>query len=967
MTSKLCTCSQCVLNTVYDGRGQAVAGKYMSARNKAMHRSQDLKRPVDLETLSDQSNVRFSSPPVELPESGEYSEEDGVFEGLDENENNFHLFFIIIFVSWLHIFCNVSRENCRTAINALFNILNETLKRRSSNRSLLKMPRDPRTLISRAHLDTELVETLCCRTCFHLYPLDISTPLTCEYAPFKNSLPCDEDLFVQKKTHRGLKDHGRFPNPKATIVPYSFNVPRCFFVTQPILVWLTWLLGKPDTEAAINAWADELSRSDGALLDIQHGSNYQGMYWDDSPTPFESSDSDDTDEPFDEHAPLNLALSLFVDWFNPRGNKVSGKVESTGVFALTCMNLPPFLRNKISNVCVAGITPGPYSPNTNTINHLLKPIVDELITLQSGTIIKTHQHPRGRMVKVRLLCLIGDLPATKKVAGFASSSATCYCTWCHAKHDQIDTLKIAAIRRQGETKRTSRKSRDAASENAQTKILKQTGVRWSELNRLTYWNPTKHVVLGIMHNWLEGILQGHWRYRWKFRTAPPSKSSKKRCRQADRSDPPTNKRRRITMDTMVLSATEASATSDGDDEDEDEDILLDGGADSGFFSEEDIVKFRAAMKQVVLPPRLSKLPENLGEERHGKLKAAQWYSLFAFIIPLVISDLYLDNIRHIDIKSNRSKFIMNTAYLMECTHILFAREVTSSNIKRFEDNYRKYGETVSGLFTDVKVQPNHHCALHIPDQMRAWGPLPRVAEFAGERLIGFLQKIKTNDLIDKMNGTMMQHACQLQRLTEKPEYEAMMQENKPTPERKSDKKISLTDPMYEEIFRYLAREDASSICRRDTCPIPKGRKVLHGYAKPLRSIECEGFRVGTMKPMNCVVATINAKRRYGIVKQIYTLEDHNQQQRSFIVLSPITNSFPKKLRVPTSRFRYFLYLYKAVVGQVHPDKVLVVAPSDVVSLAAYRYLPSDTFGIQTNGITLVPCDYTALLDISDNE
>ncbi|WAQ87536.1 hypothetical protein PtA15_8A440 [Puccinia triticina] len=223
-----------------------------------------------------------------------------------------------------------------------------------------------------------------------------------------------------------------------------------------------------------------------------------------------------------------------------------------------------------------------------------------------------------------------------------------------------------------------------------------------------------------------------------------------------------------------------------------------------------------------------------------------------------------------------------------------------------------------------------------------------------------ISKIQT----DKMNGTMMRHACQLQRLTEKPEYGAMMEENKPTSERRSDKKISLTDQMYEEIFKYLAREDPGVICRRDTCPIPNNRKVLHGYAKPLRSIECNGFKVGTMQPQNCVVATIDGEKRYGIVKQIYTLEDHRQQQREFIVLSPITNLFPKKLKVPTSRFRYYLYLYKVIVGQVDHSKALVVTRAHVNSLAAYRYLPPSVFGIKNNGITLIPDDHAPLLDIA---
>ncbi|POW00187.1 hypothetical protein PSTT_13301, partial [Puccinia striiformis] len=329
-----------------------------------------------------------------------------------------------------------------------------------------------------------------------------------------------------------------------------------------ITSWLTWLLAKPDVEEAINAWAQELSRLDGMLVDVRHGSNYQNMNWDSSPTPSETSgsDSDNMDTSVNKQAPLDLILSLFVDWFNPRGNKISGKVESTGIFALTCLNLPPILRNKISHICLAGITPGPYSPDTSTIGHLLKPIVNELRTLDSGVTIKTHQHPNGRWVRVRLLCLIGDLPATKKIASFASPSATYFCTWCHAKNDSINTLAITAKR----------------------------------------WKTTKVNPRGFNN--------------------------------LDKVDP--------------LS----------DEDDEETDILLDGGINAGFFTQGNIKKFWAAMNEVVLPPRLSKLPPHL---------AAQWYSLFAYIVPLVIFELYLDDIKNINIYSNRAKFIMNTAYLMQ--------------------------------------------------------------------------------------------------------------------------------------------------------------------------------------------------------------------------------------------------------------------------------------------------------------
>ncbi|KNZ53075.1 hypothetical protein VP01_3351g2 [Puccinia sorghi] len=37
----------------------------------------------------------------------------------------------------------------------------------------------------------------------------------------------------------------------------------------------------------------------------------------------------------------------------------------------------------------------------------------------------------------------------------------------------------------------------------QDNILKQTGVQWSELNQPAHGYPSFHVVLGIMHNWLD--------------------------------------------------------------------------------------------------------------------------------------------------------------------------------------------------------------------------------------------------------------------------------------------------------------------------------------------------------------------------------------------------------------------------------------------------------------------------------
>lgn len=57
----------------------------------------------------------------------------------------------------------------------------------------------------------------------------------------------------------------------------------------------------------------------------------------------------------------------------------------------------------------------------------------------------------------------------------------------------------------------------------------------------------------------------------------------------------------------------------------------------------------------------------------------------------------------------------------------------------------RYNETSIGLFNDTRILPNHHYALHVPDQLRYWGPLMAVSEFSGEHINGLLQKAKTNN------------------------------------------------------------------------------------------------------------------------------------------------------------------------------------------------------------------------------
>ncbi|KZT10149.1 uncharacterized protein LAESUDRAFT_756338 [Laetiporus sulphureus 93-53] len=51
--------------------------------------------------------------------------------------------------------------------------------------------------------------------------------------------------------------------------------------------------------------------------------------------------------------------------------------------------------------------------------------------------------------------------------------------------------------------------RDAQTKTRQAAIFRKTGVRWSELLRLPYWDPTRGVIVDSMHNLFLGLVQYH--------------------------------------------------------------------------------------------------------------------------------------------------------------------------------------------------------------------------------------------------------------------------------------------------------------------------------------------------------------------------------------------------------------------------------------------------------------------------
>jgi len=661
--------------------------------------------------------------------------------------------------AWLHLKCGLSRASTSRLLKVLSIIVQAamelgcllTMKGRLqrdrddiTSLSPCRLPNDVRSAMSALDIEPNILRSICCPKCFSKYSLD-SLPQVCLRREVPRAKICGAKLWTTRPTRAGPR-----------------LVPARLYSSQDFESWLEFFLSRPGIEAVISK-----SYTHKPSLEVMRVI-WDSPAWRSLPGHFSST-------------PGNLTFSWYIDWFNPFTNKIAGKSTSCGAIMISCLNLPLELQHLPENTFFAAITPTGKEPNVTTITAIIDPIVARFKPMWDGRIIKTYCHPRGIQKRVAILARIGDLLAIRKVMGFAGVASHNFCSFCKLRHDDLGNLDHLSweFRTGPEVLFKAAKWNEATTKKRRKEIFKDGGVRWSALHELPYGDPVRHTMLGLMHNWIEGLLQFQARIRWGIGVVSSKVDEDDKLDNVTTNPHPLDsvldnldfgldtlegevedlyqesqqyadtpsQLSRMRSETLILENPNDSDPEDIDfqpDSDSELDSEDDNEVDDSWkltcvFTTAELSVIHACLSDAIIPSWVERPPRNLEEKSHGKLKADHWFVLFSIFLPLILPEIWQIP------SNNRCRSLLDNFYhLVTCTNIVCAYSVTSDSADAYLDHYIKYRRSSHILFPKPGERPNHHYAMHNSDLMKFWGPLMPLSEFAGERHNGNLQKVETN-------------------------------------------------------------------------------------------------------------------------------------------------------------------------------------------------------------------------------
>ncbi|OJT14959.1 hypothetical protein TRAPUB_8489, partial [Trametes pubescens] len=654
---------------------------------------------------------------------------------------------------------------------------------------LRAIPDDVRTALSALGVEPNIVRYACCKSCFSIYPPNASMP--------NDPYPHTCNFHETDKPECGAPLVRQVQRDGATAWTALKTFPYRTFKS-----WLAELLARPGIEKLVTAaWNDSASEKGGERWwnDVMDAPGIRLFLGPDGKTLFS----------IQQNGEIHLVFSLFVDWFNPYGNKKAGKSHSVGGIYMACLNLPPHLRYRPENLYLVAIIPGPKEPQVDQLNRLLRPLIDELIELwHVGVLLaRTADRAAGRLVRVAAIPLVCDLPALRKVAGFAHYSSKHFCSFCPLSSDDIGNVDRASWPRPrtwDEHIKLACEWRDASTDAERNAHFSRHGLRWSELLRLDYWDPTTFALVDSMHNLFLGEFKHHCMQVFGIDTAgekTPHKNNTAhtpaqqqaqldRIREAlidDAEGALVRVRRdylaavaqhngvgtphvkpskaqfaeallkwfsslgrdatRIRLPPVMKGNTTQFRLPTGDDESPKESHKY-----RAVFTAEALREVRKDITNTFLPSWLERPPRNLGSPSHGKLKADHWRTIGTVSLVITLVRLW----GSAGASPEEQAVLENFVALAVAVDLGTRRSMNSARAAMFDEYMEKYVRGLRTLF-DHSLVPNHHLSLHLKRCLDLFGPVHGWWAFPFERINGMLQRFNTNSKTEDMPLTFMRY------------------------------------------------------------------------------------------------------------------------------------------------------------------------------------------------------------------
>ncbi len=404
----------------------------------------------------------------------------------------------------LQVLLHNSRRGCHFLLSMLHYIVQLCLLRNGrvlsvyDQKLLSDFPKDPDSAVKQFKLETlEVIYAVCPeQQCQALYPPTYQKgspiahyPLSCTYKSPHDSSPCSTRLTRPRRFGK-----------------VDVEVPIKRFVSFSFKNYIAELTSRSGFEDKMDAvW--ESSLGVGGVPAKMHDI-FDGQFLHD----FKDRDGYRFGRQTKEG---HYIFSLPIDFFNPFTNKQAGKKVSFGVISVVCLNLPVSMRYKPENMFLAGVIPGPKEPPL-TLKQYLTPLVDEFLEFWDPGVQLSHtsKFPEGRLILCALILVICDLLATRKAIGYAACAHERFCNICKCTrtgegYGHTD-CRAWAWRSNEEWRKAAMDYQACGNEGARTAQFNKTGVRWTDLLRLPYFDISRCVVVDPMHNLFLGLIKEHF-------------------------------------------------------------------------------------------------------------------------------------------------------------------------------------------------------------------------------------------------------------------------------------------------------------------------------------------------------------------------------------------------------------------------------------------------------------------------